>query len=200
MTPRHRKNLTAGSHAARADVSGLLETGTMAVDPDLYFDLSMDELREVTRFALAPAEQATGLLGARVDPRIQAALEAARLFAAGRRRSKLQRTTALDAHRAAREATDDVARHAAAAAGDAAGSDPFAKADQVGHILRSTAHAALAVQAARGEAAAQDLLDNAVSRATPALRAVLRRYPPFPPDRNPVTQITSDLDTALRGA
>lgn len=140
MTPRHRKNLTAGSHAARADVSGLLETGTMAVDPDLYFDLSMDELREVTRFALAPAEQVTGLLGARVDPRIQAALEAARLFAAGQRRSKLQRTTALDAHRAAREATDDVARHAAAAAGDAAGSaylHPFAKADQVGHILRS---------------------------------------------------------------
>lgn len=203
MTPRHRKNLTAGSHAARADVSGLLETGTMAVDPDLYFDLSMDELRKVTRFALAPAEQVTGLLGARVDPRIQAALEAARLFAAGRRRSKLQRTTALDAHRAAREATDDVARHAAAAAGDAAGSaylHPFAKADQVGHILRSTAHAALAVQAARGEAVAQDLLDNAVSRATPALRAVLRRYPPFPPGRNPVTQITSDLDTALRGA
>ena len=68
----------------------------MAVDPDLYFDLSMDELREITRFALAPAEQVTGLLGARVDPRIQAALEAARLFAAGRRRSKLQRTTALD--------------------------------------------------------------------------------------------------------
>ena len=54
MTPRHRKNLTAGSHAARADVSGLLETGTMAVDPDLYFDLSMDELREVTRFGPWP--------------------------------------------------------------------------------------------------------------------------------------------------
>lgn len=116
---------------------------------------------------------------------------------------ELQRTTALDAHRAAREATDAVARHAAAAVGDAAGSaylHPFAKADKIGHILRSTVHAALAAQAAGGDAAARDVLDSAVTRATPVLRGVLHRHPPFPPGRNPVTRITSDLDKALRDA
>lgn len=174
----------------------------MPVDPELYFDLSMDEIREVTRFAVAPVEDALALLDHAPDPRITAALDAARRFADGEPRSKLQRTTALDAHRAAREATDPVGQHVASAAGDAAASaylHPFAKGEQVGHILRSTAHAALATEGAgNGDAGVRAALDEAVHRATPTLRDVLHRYPPFPQGRNRVTQVVCELDLALR--
>ncbi len=174
----------------------------MPLDPELYFDLSMDEIREVARFAVAPVEDALALLDDAPDPRITAAFHAARRFADGEPRSKLQRTTALDAHRAARDATDPVAQHIAAAAADAAASaylHPFAKGDQVAHILRSSAHAALATEATEpGADGVREVLDQAVRRATPTLRNVLHRYPPFPHGRNRVTQVMCELDLALR--
>lgn len=174
----------------------------MPVDPDLYFELTTDELREVTRFALASAEEAVAFLDDPVDPRMVAAIEAARRFVAGEPRSKEQRVTALDAHRAAKDANGDVASHAASAAGDAAASaylHPFAKGDQVGHILRSTAHAALAAEAASGDpSAAAAALERAQARATTTLVAVLNRYPDFPRGRSRITQLVSDLDVALR--
>lgn len=180
----------------------VLQTDLVPVDPDLYFDLSMDELREVTRFALASAEEAADLLGSDADPRIRAAIEAAQRFAGGEPRSTLQRVTALDAHRAAKEATDLVTAHAASAAGDAAASaylHPFAKGDQVGHILRSTAHAALAEEAATGEpSAVAAVLERAQTRATPTLIGVLNRYPLFPRGRSRVSHLVSDLDLTLR--
>lgn len=178
------------------------QTGGVAIDPELYFELSTDELREVTRFALAPVEQALGLLGQPLDPRVTAAVRAARRFADGESRSRLQRTAALDAHRAAKEAADLVSQHVAAAAGDASASaylHPFAKGDQVGHILRSTAHVALAAEetgASDGELTA--VLEDAVHRASPVLLEVLRRYPPFPAGRTRVAQVVCDLDLALR--
>lgn len=174
----------------------------MAVDPDLYFELTNEELREVTRFALASAEDAVALLSPPVDGRILAAVEAARRFAAGEPRSKLQRVTALDALRAAKSIEDPVTAHAAAAAGDAAASayvHPFAKGNQVGHILRSSAHAALAAEAASGEPpSAHAVLERARARATPVLIDVLSRYPTFPGGRSRVAQLVSDLDLALR--
>ncbi|WP_298753171.1 putative immunity protein [uncultured Serinicoccus sp.] len=174
----------------------------MPVDPGLYFQLTTDELREVTRFALASAEEAVALLDAPVDPRIMAAIEAAKLFAAGDPRSKLQRVAAVEAQRAAKEMHATVASHAASAAGDAAASaylHPFAKGDQVAHILRSSAHAALAAEAAAGDpAAAGTALTRARTRATPTLLAVLNRYPAFPRGRSRVKQLVSDLDLALR--
>lgn len=173
----------------------------MPVDPELYFDLSLAELREVTRFALASAEEATALVSPPLDPRTVTAIEAARRFASGEPRSTLQRVAALDAHRAAKEASDPVAAHAAAAAGDAAASaylHPFAKGDQVGHILRSSAHAALAAQAAGEPTAPEAALDRAVSRATPTLLDVLRRYPSFPRGRSLISRLASDLDFRLR--
>lgn len=179
-----------------------MHSGAVPVDPDLYFDLSMDEIREVTRFAAAAAQEAVDLLPDPVDGRIVAGLEAARRFAAGEPRSTLQRVTALDAHRAAKDACDLVAAHAASASGDAAASaylHPFAKADQVGHILRSTAHAALAAEAATGDpSAARATLARARARATPTLIAVLTRYPLAPRGHSRVTQLVSDLDRVLR--
>lgn len=173
----------------------------MDVDPGRYFDLSMDELREVSRFALTPAEHAMRLLERAPDPRTVAALEAARLFVSGQPRSILQRTAALDAHRAAKEAPDAVGQHVAAAAGDAAASaylHPLAKGEQVGHILRSTAHAALAAEAVGGDGAATAVLEDAINRATPVVLNVLHRYPPFPAGRALWMRIVSELDRALR--
>jgi hypothetical protein len=103
-------------------------------------ELTMDELRAIAGYAVACAEPALVLFQkARPDdPRPAAALQAARVFAEGAPRSRLQRTAAAHAHRAARDATTEAARHAASAAGDAAAAaylHPLAKATQVRHIL-----------------------------------------------------------------
>ncbi|WP_372452611.1 putative immunity protein [Pseudonocardia nigra] len=80
------------------------------------------------------------------DRRPRAAVEAAWTFVGGANRTKLQRVTSLDAHRAAKEATTEAAKHAAHAAGDAASAaylhppavqgwrSSTAAALQVGHI------------------------------------------------------------------
>ena len=104
----------------------------------------MDELRAIAGYAVACAEPALVLFQKACpdDPRPAAALQAARVFAEGAPRSRLQRTAATDAHRAARDATTEAARHAASAAGDAAAAaylHPLAKATQVRHILGSAA-------------------------------------------------------------
>ncbi|MGB8385811.1 MAG: putative immunity protein, partial [Dermatophilaceae bacterium] len=76
------------------------------------FELTMDELRAIAGYAVACAEPALVLFRkARPgDLRPAAAIEAARVFAGGAPRSRLQRTAAADAHRAARDATSDAAR------------------------------------------------------------------------------------------
>jgi len=54
------------------------------------------------------------------DARPRAAIGAAREFINGARRTKLQRLASLEAHRAARDATDEAVRLAARSASDAA--------------------------------------------------------------------------------
>src|SRR5436190_14919400 len=87
------------------------------------FVLTLDELRAVTAFNLACAEQVIDVFeDARpTDTRPREALEAGAAFVRGGPRSKAQRVTALAAHRAAREAKPPAA-HAAMSAGDAAAS------------------------------------------------------------------------------
>jgi hypothetical protein len=176
----------------------------MAVDPGDYFELSLDELREVTRFALASAEEVLAAYEAAVpdDNRPRAALAAARQFAEGGPRSAQQRVTALAAHRAAKGAPTESASSAASAAGDAAASaylHPFAKANQVGHILRASAHAAHVHELVSGEAQdAERSLGQARQRATPLLLEVLRRYPPAHSGRTRVAGLMKQLDAELR--
>jgi Imm-5 like putative immunity protein len=180
------------------------EDEPVPIDPGDYFDLGMDDLREVARYAVGSAEDVLSLFE-QVHPedgRPRAAIEAAWTFVNGAQRTKLQRVTALDAHRAAKDAGTDAARHAASAAGDAAAAaylHPFAKADQVGHILRATAHAACAAEAA---AADPDVglrqVQEAAERATPRLVGVLRRYPPAPTGKSRVSILMKLLDTTLR--
>ena len=168
-------------------------------------ELTLDDLRAVTAYALENAERVLPLFE-RVEPtdaRPRAALDAARAFVAGASRSRLQRRTAVDAHRAAREVLDEAAQHAARAAGDAAAAaylHPLAKPTQVGHILRAAAEAARAAELDAGDVAAvgDARVAEAARRAGPVLVDVLRRYPPAPSGRNRVAQLMTALDAALR--
>jgi hypothetical protein len=169
------------------------------------FQLTMDELRVVARYAVESAEEVLPLFEeARPhDRRPRAAIDAAWVFVHGAKRSKLQRAASLDAHRAAKEPVTEAAKHAARAAGDAAAAaylHPLAKSTQVGHILRAVAHAACALELAAGGAAgaADRHVAQARRRATPVLVDVLRRYPPAPGGASRVAQLMTGLDTALR--
>jgi hypothetical protein len=176
----------------------------VAVESDAL-ELSMSELRVVASYAAEAAQDVLPLFAAAHpdDLRPRAAVDAAQAFARGAHRSNLQRSTSLQAHRAAKQARTPVARHAAHAAGDAAAAaylHPIPRATQVGHILRAAAHAACAVELdADGDAdAAQRYLDVARRRAAPGLVDVLVRYPPAPTGSTRVAALMKELDTALR--
>jgi rifampin ADP-ribosylating transferase len=169
------------------------------------FELTMDELRAVAGYAVACAEPALFLFLKAFpdDPRPAAALHAARVFAEGAPRSRLQRTAAADAHRAAKDATTEVARHAANAAGDAAAAaylHPLASATQLRHILGSAAHAARAAELARGDdpVVAEYVVHAAAGRAGPVVLEVLTRYPRAPKGRTRVAVLMERLDSLLR--
>ncbi|TDC56222.1 exonuclease SbcC [Actinomadura sp. KC345] len=169
------------------------------------FELTMDELRVVARYVAESAQDVLPVFEEAVpgDPRPRAALDAAWEFVNGAKRSKLQRVTSLDAHRAAKEAGTEAARLAARAAGDAASAaylHPISRATQVGHILRAAASAArIGELDAGGDPAVGDMLiEQARQRATPTLVAVISRYPPAPTGKNRVAQLMSDLDASLR--
>lgn len=169
-------------------------------------ELSTEDLRAVTRYAVACAADVLHLFerAAPDDPRPGAAIDAAQAFAGGLARSRLQRVTALDANRAAREVRDPVAQHAARAAGAAGAAaylHPLTKATQVGHILGAAAHAARAWELAAGDVpdVSAARIEDAARRAGSDVVDVLRRYPPAPSRGNRVTQLMSALDTRLRG-
>lgn len=166
------------------------------------FDLTMDDLRAVVRFA---ADCAEGLVpdfeaAAPHDTRPRDAIDAARLFAGGAPRSNLQRTAAFASHRAAKGVAEETAQLAALACGDAAAAaylHPIAKASQVGHILRAAACAARVAELRAG-GADNDVVRGLVDRATPPLPEILRRYPSAPHGNSRVAQLMSELDSAIR--
>ena len=168
-------------------------------------ELTTDELRAVAGYAVACAEPALVIFTRACpdDLRPAAVIHAARVFAEGAPRSRLQRTAAVDAHRAAKAATDDAAHHAAKAAGDAAASaylHPLANATQVRHILGPAAHAARAAELARGDdpVVAEYVVTAAARRAGPVVHDVLSRYPRAPAGRTRVAELMRRLDGLLR--
>ena len=170
------------------------------------FELSLDDLRAVARFAAESAFEVLPLFerAAPGDPRPRAAIEAACLFVNGADRTNRQRVAAVDAHRAAAEAPEMISRLAAGSAGDAAAAmylHPIAEATQVGHILRATARAAQAAEIEAGDdpKTAAAVLERAQQRATPELVHVLRRYPALTAGKSRTAQLMHALDTALRG-
>jgi hypothetical protein len=173
--------------------------------PSSDFELTMDELRAVVRFAVSCAQPSLVLFlqASPEDPRPAAALEAARVFGEGAARSRLQRAAATGAHRAAKEAPTEAARHAAHAAGDAAAAaylHPLTKATQVRHILGAAAHAARAAELARGDdpVVAEYVITAAAKRATPIVHDVLIRYPRAPKGRSRAAVLLQRLDSMLR--
>lgn len=167
--------------------------------------LSLDELRVVARYAAESAQESLVVFEADRpdDPRARAAISAAWEFVNGAPRSTLQRVAAIEAHRAAKDATTPAARAAARAAGDAAASaylHPVARASQVGHILRAAALSARACELAAcgDEAVAAQVIERARRRASPTLVDVLRRYPAAPEGKNRVDELWKALDAALR--
>ncbi|WP_306319598.1 MULTISPECIES: putative immunity protein [unclassified Streptomyces] len=105
------------------------------------FDLTMDELRAVARYAAQSAEQALPVFEAAVpdDPRTRAAVDAAWDFVGGAKRSRLQRVTALDAHRAAKEADTEAVRRATPAVVEVLSRYPAAPhgKSRVAHLMRA---------------------------------------------------------------
>lgn len=169
------------------------------------FALTMAELRAVALFAADCAQPALQLFQEACpdDERPAAAIEAARAFAGGAPRSRRQRTTAVEAHRAARESPTEPARFAALAAGDAAAAaylHPLATATQLRHLLGSATHAARAIELARGDdpVVAEYVLIGAAKRATPVVLDVLSRYPRATPGRSRVAALMVRLDGLLR--
>ena len=186
----------------------------MTIGPD-DLELTMEELRVVARYAVESAQDVLTIFEQHHpdDRRPRAAVEAAWVFVRGANRTKLQRITSLDAHRAAKAANTEAAKHAAHAAGDAASAaylhppgavqgwaSSTARASQVGHILRAAAHAARAAELhSDGEPGVGDeRIEQARQRASSVLVDVLRRYPPAPDGKGRVAQLMKRLDTSLR--
>lgn len=167
--------------------------------------LRMPELREVTRYAAACAQEVLEIFEKAhpSDCRPREAIEAAWAFAQGGKRGKALRDTAWAALKAAQEADTAAAEQAARAAMAAAGSaylHPLAQATQVKHILGAAAHAARAAELTAGDApeVGTDYIEQARQRATPLIVDVLSRFPAAPPDGGRVGAILRLLDEALR--
>jgi hypothetical protein len=168
-------------------------------------DLSDDELREVTDFAVRCAAAVLPLFERDMpgDGRPREALESARAFAEGGNRTSALRTSAWGAFRAAQVAATPAAAEAAHAASAAAGAaflHPLAQADQVKHILGSAARAARAVELQAGDAraVAEAYLEEELPEAPDAVIDVLRRYPPAPNGGGRVGELMRLLDARLR--
>jgi hypothetical protein len=173
------------------------EPGTLA--------LAMNELREVAGYAAKCAVRVLPLFerDAPDDARPREAIDAALDFARGGKRTKVLRTTALAAFKAAQQARSPAAFEAARAAGAAAAAaylHPLADAHQVKHILGATAYAARAaeLEADDDRSVGAQSCDWALRHTPAPVVAVLARYPAAPAGGGRVGELLRELDAALR--
>jgi hypothetical protein len=178
----------------------------MSTRPDAI-DLSMDELRKIATYAADCASRTLPLFEREVpgDARPRDAIDSARAFAAGGRRTNALRVLAMDAYRAALEASSPIAvaaAHAASQAAAAAFLHPLARATQVWHVLGAAAHAARAAEIHAGgdRSVGTESVEWARQHAPAAVIAVLHRLPAAPSGRGRVGELMRDLDAALRRA
>ncbi|WP_055566376.1 putative immunity protein [Streptomyces atriruber] len=167
--------------------------------------LSKQDLREVTAFAAACAEEVLAVFeaGRPDDARPREAIGAAWEFARGGERGKALRDTAWAALKAAKDADTEAGREAARAAMAAAGAaylHPLAKATQVKHILGAAAHAARAAELVAGDdrTVGAERVERAACHATPAVADVLGRFPAAPGGGGRVGELVRLLDVGLR--
>lgn len=187
----------------------------MPTEPD-EIELSDHELRAIAGYAADCALRVLSVFEQSLpaDTRPRDAIDAARAFAGGGRRTGALRQSAWAAYKAAQEAASpassaspaavDAARAASHAAA-AAYLHPKASAHQVKHVLGAAAHAARAEELAAGAAAsgeapcvAAGTLDWARGHAPEAVTAVLGRLPAAPPGGGRVGEFIRELDAALR--
>lgn len=165
-------------------------------------ELTLDELRGVTAFAVACAREVLPLFEESLpdDGRPRLAIAAAAAFADGGPRTRAMRDGAWSAGRSAREARDagdPVAEQAARAAMAAAGAGylhPLADPTQVRHVVGAAAHAVRARELHGLETG----LEAMMQLAGPVVGTVLRRYPPAPAGGGRVGELVRVVDGALR--
>ncbi len=170
------------------------------------FELTEDDRRSVTRWAVACAERALPLFETEApsDPRPREAVEAARAFALGERRTARLRTAAWSAYQAAREVGGPAAEAAARAAGSAAGAPylhPLATPHQLKHVLGPALYLARAHELAWGDdpGVGDDEVRWALGQVPPRVRAVVARMPAGAPGRTRFGALHRRLEAGLRG-
>ena len=157
--------------------------------------LSEDDRRVVAVWAADCAERTLSLFETQApsDTRPRDAIEGVRAFARGEMRIGQVRALSARAHAAAREVGDPAAVAAARAAGHAAG---------VVHMAAHARGAAYAAKAAglaapNDPSAVADEVRWQLSRASPAVRDVLRRLPPPASRAGMLGALISDLHTSV---
>ncbi|HUS29317.1 MAG TPA: hypothetical protein VMZ53_12450 [Kofleriaceae bacterium] len=157
--------------------------------------LTETEIRCISRWVAACAARVLPVFEAAApnDSRPRDAIEGARAFARGGKRTATLRSLALAALAAAREVRDPAAMAAARAAGYAASSaftHPGMEKHQIKHVLGPVVYAVLAKDDRE--------ISWALRRATPALRNIVRRMQPHRVSRSRLDQLYARLDTGLR--
>lgn len=173
-------------------------------DPD-NIELSLEELRELAGWAVVCASRVLPIFERHLpnDARPREAIEAARAFSNGDKRSNQLRANGLAAFRAAHETSVPAAAAAAQAATQTVGAaflHPLAKAHQVMHILGSAAYAARAAELDAGDdpAVGMAFCEWAIEQAPESVSAVLARYPSAPDENGRMGELLRELDMALR--
>jgi immunity protein 5 of polymorphic toxin system len=164
-----------------------------------------EERRAVARWAADSAECVLPLFEAIApsDARPREAIDTARAFANGERRTRRLFEVALAAHRAGRQVGDPiglaVARAASLAAANANLHDETT-IGTLGHILGSAAYAALARELASGgdRAAADEEMGWAIEHASAAIRDLVRRVPVGAVGRRRLDALQHQLEMGLR--
>jgi hypothetical protein len=170
-----------------------------------YFRLSLESLRAIGSWAADCAGRALAVYErqAGADGRPRAAIEGARGFAGGEKRTARLRALALAAFTAAREIGDPAAAAAARAACLAASSaytHPLADVNQTTHIVGPAANAALALELDQGGDAAtgEGEVRWAIEHAPPEAGEVLRQMPARSPGKSRLDRLLYELDEGIR--
>lgn len=169
-------------------------------------ELTDAERRLLVGWAAGCAEHVLPLFAAAspADTRPRQAIDGARAYAGGAKRTAHLRTLVSAAYAAAREAAGPAATAAARAAGVAAGCTYMhdqVTPDQMKHALGPALYAALAREAAAaGDPTAADAeIRWAIDHASPAVRALIRRLPARSIGRTRQDALYFQLDAGLRG-
>jgi len=167
--------------------------------------LSEEDRRLVGLWAADCAERVLPLFEAKApsDTRARKAIEGARVFALGGKRTGQLRSLAWAAHAAAREVGDPVATSAARAASYAAAvayMHALVTPHQAKHALGPAVYQAQAREFAAGNdpSVGDEEIRWAIERASPAVREVVRRFPVRSPGRSRLAALFHQLDAGLR--